>query len=501
MKYFVPLFLVLVVGCSLSKKTGKITDVKLEALTDSIADIYAETILKRDLNKHLSILASDDYEGRETARPGQKKAAKYISDRFREIGVDAGAGNNSYYQTFDIDARNAANVIIEVNSNSWQLGRDFYYVGNLKDIELSDIGLIDAGYGVEEGEYSDYSNLDVKGKFIIVRDGAPSTNVFENDWHSWRRKVKLAEEKGAVGIITIKDKDNFKYGVEMMEAFIQNPNMQMHNPGRRKADLMPNIYISDSTSKELLLAIESVQITVKVDIEETLTSDNVLGYIEGTDLKDELVIITAHYDHLGYDNGEVCNGADDDGSGTVSVIELAEAFQKAKDDGKGPRRSILFMTVSGEEKGLWGSSYYAENPVYSLENTVVNLNIDMIGRRDDEHDYDNYIYLIGADRISIDLHLISEKVNEKYINYDIDYTYNDRADPNQFYYRSDHYNFYKKGIPVIFYFSGVHEDYHKPTDDVDKINFNKVQRTTKMVFYTAWEIANRDERLRMNGTD
>jgi Zn-dependent M28 family amino/carboxypeptidase len=125
----------------------------------------------------------------------------------------------------------------------------------------------------------------------------------------------------------------------------------------------------------------------------------------------------------------------------------------------------------------------------------------MIGRRDDEHDYDNYIYLIGADRISMDLHVISEKINKKYINYDIDYTYNKRTDPNQFYYRSDHYNFAKNGIPVIFYFSGVHKDYHKPTDDVDKINFNKVQRTTKMVFFTAWEIANRDQRLRMNGTD
>ena len=472
----------------------------MEALTDSVAEIYASSILKEDLNKHLSILASDEYEGRETAKPGQKKAARYISDQFRKFGVNEGVGG-SYLQTFEVDVKNASNVFIEVNNNSWQLSKDFYYVGNLKDIELSNIGLIDAGYGVEEGEYSDYSNINVKGKFIIVRNGAPPATVFENDWYNWRRKVKLAEEKGAVGIITIKDKDDFKYGAETTEGFIQNPSMQMHNPGKRKADLIPNIYISDSTSKELLLAIDSVLITIKVDIEETLTSDNVLGYIEGTDLKDELVIITAHYDHLGYDNGEVCNGADDDGSGTVSVIELAEAFQKAKDDGKGPRRSILFMTVSGEEKGLWGSSYYTENPLYSLENTVVNLNIDMIGRRDDEHDYDNYIYLIGADRISTDLHLISEKVNEKYINYDIDYTYNERTDPNQFYYRSDHYNFAKKGIPVIFYFSGVHEDYHKPTDDVDKINFKKVQRTTKMVFYTAWEIANRDRRLRMNGTN
>lgn len=500
MKYIIILLLLASISCTLTKRNSKVDDVKLEALTDSVAEIYASSILKEDLNKHLSILASDEYEGRETAKPGQKKAARYISDQFRKFGVNEGVGG-SYLQTFEVDVKNASNVFIEVNNNSWQLSKDFYYVGNLKDIELSNIGLIDAGYGVEEGEYSDYSNINVKGKFIIVRNGAPPATVFENDWYNWRRKVKLAEEKGAVGIITIKDKDDFKYGAETTEGFIQNPSMQMHNPGKRKADLIPNIYISDSTSKELLLAIDSVLITIKVDIEETLTSDNVLGYIEGTDLKDELVIITAHYDHLGYDNGEVCNGADDDGSGTVSVIELAEAFQKAKDDGKGPRRSILFMTVSGEEKGLWGSSYYTENPVYSLENTVVNLNIDMIGRRDDEHDYDNYIYLIGADRISTDLHLISEKVNEKYINYDIDYTYNERTDPNQFYYRSDHYNFAKKGIPVIFYFSGVHEDYHKPTDDVDKINFNKVQRTTKMVFYTAWEIANRDQRLRMNGTD
>ena len=500
MKYIITLLLLASISCTLTKRNSKVDDVKLEALTDSVAEIYASSILKEDLNKHLSILASDEYEGRETAKPGQKKAARYISDQFRKFGVNEGVGG-SYLQTFEVDVKNASNVFIEVNNNSWQLSKDFYYVGNLKDIELSNIGLIDAGYGVEEGEYSDYSNINVKGKFIIVRNGAPPATVFENDWYNWRRKVKLAEEKGAVGIITIKDKDDFKYGAETTEGFIQNPSMQMHNPGKRKADLIPNIYISDSTSKELLLAIDSVLITIKVDIEETLTSDNVLGYIEGTDLKDELVIITAHYDHLGYDNGEVCNGADDDGSGTVSVIELAEAFQKAKDDGKGPRRSILFMTVSGEEKGLWGSSYYTENPVYSLENTVVNLNIDMIGRRDDEHDYDNYIYLIGADRISTDLHLISEKVNEKYINYDIDYTYNERTDPNQFYYRSDHYNFAKKGIPVIFYFSGVHEDYHKPTDDVDKINFKKVQRTTKMVFYTAWEIANRDRRLRMNGTN
>jgi hypothetical protein len=499
MKYLVTLLLFTTIGCSLTKRNSKVIDVKLEALTDSIADIYASSISKEDLNKDLSILASDEYEGRETARPGQKKAAKYILERFKEIGIEPGAKNESFLQTFDVEVKNASSVFVSFNEKKWGLLEQFYYIGNLKDTSLVEKRLVFAGFGIEEAGYSDYSTINVKNKVVIVNEGVPDLIDLEGIWDNWRKKAELAKAKGAAGIITIKK--NFTEGAERIAGFIENPNMQMHNPGRKKPEMIPNIYISSEKWKEIQDEISESKITIEVDIEEELTSDNVLGYIEGTDLKEELVIITAHYDHLGYDNGEVCNGADDDGSGTVSVIELAEAFQKAKNDGHGPRRSILFMTVSGEEKGLWGSKYYTDNPVYSLENTVVDLNIDMIGRRDDEHDYDNYIYLIGADRISLDLHLISEKVNKKYINYDIDYTYNERTDPNQFYYRSDHYNFAKNGIPVIFYFSGVHKDYHKPTDDVGKINFDKIQKTTRMVFYTAWEIANRDQRLRMNGID
>ena len=498
MRYLIILLLCAFISCTLTKRTSKVIDLKLEVLTDSIADIYASSIIKKDLNKDLSILASDEYEGRETARPGQKKAAKYILERFKEIGVSPGAENGSFLQTFTVDAKNASNVFIECNREKWHIIKDFYYIGNLKDVEHKNIELVYVGHGIEEDGYSDYKGKDANGKIVVINDGVPEkSKIKHSDWSSWRKKVELAESKGAIGVVTIKQ--NYLEGAERIQGFMENPNMQMHNPGRRKADLIPNIYISDSTAKTFLLKINESKISVKVDIEEELTSDNVLGYIEGTDLKEELVIITAHYDHLGYDNGEVCNGADDDGSGTVAVIELAEAFQKAKNDGNGPRRSILFMTVSGEEKGLWGSKYYSENPVYALEKSVVNLNIDMIGRRDDKHEHDNYIYIIGADRISMDLHLINEKVNERYIKFELDYTYNDQSDPNQFYYRSDHYNFAKNGIPVIFYFSGVHKDYHKPTDDVDKINFDKVQKTTRMVFYTAWEIANRDQRLRMNG--
>ena len=220
-----------------------------------------------------------------------------------------------------------------------------------------------------------------------------------------------------------------------------------------------------------------------------------LGYIEGTDLKDELIIITAHYDHLGKHDSLIFNGADDDGSGTVAALEIAEAFMLAKKAGNGPRRSVLIMPVSGEEKGLLGSKYYTTHPIYPLENTVANLNIDMIGRLDDWHDTANYVYLIGADRLSQELHDISEQVNKEHIELNLDYKFNEEDDPNRYYYRSDHYNFAKNNIPVIFYFNGVHEDYHKVTDTVEKIDFEKTKTITRLVFLTAWELANRDERI------
>ena len=230
---------------------------------------------------------------------------------------------------------------------------------------------------------------------------------------------------------------------------------------------------------------------------QTIRGENVLGYIEGSDLKDELLIITAHYDHLGKHDSLIFNGADDDASGVSAALEIAEAFMLAKKEGHGPRRSILIMPVSGEEKGLLGSRYYTDNPIYPLENTVANLNIDMIGRLDDWHDNGNYVYLIGSDRLSYDLHNLNEKINDEYIEIDLDYRFNDKDDPNRYYYRSDHYNFAKNDIPVIFYFNGVHEDYHKPSDTIEKIDFDKINTITRLIFLTAWEIANRDERIKL----
>ena len=229
-----------------------------------------------------------------------------------------------------------------------------------------------------------------------------------------------------------------------------------------------------------------------------IRGENIIGFIEGSDLKDEIIIITAHYDHLGVKDTLIYNGADDNGSGTVAIMEIAQAFMLAKKEGNGPRRSVLIMPVSGEEKGLLGSKYYTDNPVYPLENTVANLNVDMIGRIDDYHDNPDYIYLIGSDRLSTELHQISEEVNDKYINLELDYKYNDKDDPNRYYYRSDHYNFAKNNIPVIFYFNGVHADYHKASDTIEKIHFPKIEKISRYIFLTAWELVNRDKRLKLN---
>ncbi|AYM98958.1 M28 family metallopeptidase [Chryseobacterium sp. 3008163] len=229
--------------------------------------------------------------------------------------------------------------------------------------------------------------------------------------------------------------------------------------------------------------------------EDLPDSENILAFIEGSEKPEEIIVVSAHYDHVGTQNGVVYNGADDDGSGTVAVMEIAKAFQSAKKAGNGPKRSILFLHVTGEEHGLFGSEYYSDNPVFPLANTVVDLNIDMIGRDDPENRGKNYVYVIGSEMLSSELKVINEAANKKTVNLELNYKYDDPKDPQRLYYRSDHYNFAKNNIPVAFYFDGIHEDYHKPTDDVEKIDYSMLQKRTQLVFATAWEIANREARI------
>lgn len=268
---------------------------------------------------------------------------------------------------------------------------------------------------------------------------------------------------------------------------------------KRAVDFLRTFYITASIAPAAGTSNYFQPMELKIKGKKVAT-ENVVAVIKGSEFPNEYIVISSHLDHIGINSkGEINNGADDDGSGTVSMLQIAEAFKMAVDRGQGPKRSIVFLHVTGEEKGLLGSKYYTENPLYPLEDTVANLNVDMIGRINPKRETDdpNYIYLIGSDKLSQELHDISEAMNDKYTQLELDYTYNDEKDPNRFYYRSDHYNFAEKNIPVIFYFNGTHEDYHRPGDTPDKILYPTLAKRSRLIFYTAWELANRKKRIKL----
>lgn len=268
---------------------------------------------------------------------------------------------------------------------------------------------------------------------------------------------------------------------------------------KKAANFLKTYYLSQNISSPINDSVYFQSIPKSYFPDDIKATENVLAYIEGIEKPEEVLVISAHYDHLGIEDDQIYYGADDDGSGTVALMEMAQAFKIAAKDGFGPKRSILFLHLTAEEIGLQGSRFYTENPIFQLSKTIANLNIDMIGRVDAPHENNsNYLYLIGTDRLSKELHLLSEKVNETFFNLDIDYRFNDEDDKNRYYYRSDHYNFALHNIPVIFYFNGEHEDYHQPTDTPDKINYPLLEKRTQLIFATAWQLANRENRLILN---
>ena len=451
----------------------------------SEATKYKEKITSTFLEKHLSVLASDEFEGRETTTKGQKKAAKYLRDFLKEKGIKS-AIDTSYYQQFLVDVTDFNNVKLSVNNAEIPFLDGFYSFGNPENKSMHNTPLIDVGYGIINDEINEYDQKDVNGKIVIMNEGVRS-KADKLSEGNWRNKLKSAEKYGAAAIL-IKSKD-YQNSDQQIKAYIKNPRMKMHNKVKNNKHIPVFIVDESLFSKDTTYIIG-----FSTSVSTLKTAENVISYIPGK--TDETIVISAHYDHIGYDQGEICNGADDDGSGTVSLMSIANAFQTAYNDGHQPERNIVFLMVSGEEKGLFGSQYYSENPIFKLEHTITNLNIDMIGRQDTIQKDNNYIYLIGSDRISKDLHNINEQVNQKHINFRLDYTYNALDDPNQFYYRSDHYNFAKNNIPVIFYFGGLHEDYHKPTDEVDKIDFKKLETTSQYIFLTAWELAFRKKTIK-----
>ncbi len=473
--------------------------IKVSAQSELDAEKYAETITKEDLYDYLSILASDALEGRETGERGQKMAAAFISDHFKRLGLTAPV-NNSYLQPVELYTSIPGNTYVIVKGEKVQnFDKAVYYGSALTEGDVTnDIVFVGAGTSEE------FDKVDVKGKAVLA---------MVDNFRKFQPIAVAAKEKGAkIAFIVPTNTDEefagiantFKGFLKKGRLSVKKPEANNDNPGVFfiAPSLATKLFKADAEKLKkameqgTLKKIKSGSIAYHTErVVKTVDSENVLGYLEGTDKKEELVVITAHYDHIGRNGDQINNGADDDGSGTSAVMELAEAFVEAKKDGKGPRRSMLFMTVTGEEKGLLGSEYYAANPVFPLENTIVDLNIDMIGRVDKDHvDNPEYVYLVGSDRLSSELHEISEKVNDTYTKFDLDYTYNDEAHPDRIYYRSDHWNFAKNNVPIIFYFNGVHDDYHQPSDTIDKIEFDLLTKRAKLVFYTAWVLANRESR-------
>ncbi len=481
---------------------------------DNPNDKYAGTITQEDLKDYLSILASDALEGRETGTRGQKMAAAFIQNHFQEIGLAPGAKNeamSTYLQPVPLEKSRPGETYVLVNGQKKNNFEDIVYYGSLNLPDEEKINVVFGGEGLD----SDLENLDVDGKGVVVFSKA--------GFQAYSNMRKKVQENGAKAlfIVSTDSIQAFKKMASQFKSFIGGGSLQLASKevkdssigvfftsgdlaaemfGSKRAKLVKAIESKKAGKSNALKKIKEGSIAMKITrIVKQVKSENVLGYLEGSDKKDELIVITAHYDHIGRRGDDINNGADDDGSGTTAVMEIAQAFAQAKADGNGPRRSILFMTVTGEEKGLLGSQYYVENPVFELTNTMVNLNIDMIGRIDDAHkDQNEYVYLVGSDKLSQDLHDLSEAINKSTTNLALDYTYNDENHPDRIYYRSDHWNFAKNNIPVIFYFNGTHPDYHRPTDTIDKIAFDILEKRTKLVFYTAWELANRESKLSLN---
>ncbi|OIQ30462.1 MAG: peptidase [Bacteroidetes bacterium MedPE-SWsnd-G2] len=502
------------IGCGASQDTTTTKSNTSKATADPVT--YAQTITEDELRDLLFTYASDEFQGRETGEPGQKMAVDYLRTQYMNMGVPSPLQNDDYFQEVPLENAKSPDVSLSVNDQPFDLYTDFISTTTVKDQKLDLKEYAYAAYGIEDGNYNDYANLDVKGKFVVIKNGEPknsdgtyvTTNAKESTkWSGGRQSLRfkrdLAIEKGAKGVI-IMDQELFvrysKYyqsraasGKGSLSLVENNENEMSLLIGTK----LGNSLVSDILNNDKPQMFEShISINIR-NKSELLESENVVAFIKGSELPNEILVISAHLDHEGIKDGEIYNGADDDGSGTVALLEIAEAFKMAQKDGNGPKRSILFLHVTGEEKGLLGSRYYSDfDPIFPLENTVANLNIDMIGRIDPNRKGDrNYVYLIGADKLSTELHEISEAMNSKYTNIELDYKFNDENDPNRFYYRSDHYNFAKNNIPVIFYFNGTHDDYHKPSDTPDKINYDLLENRTKLVFHTAWELANRADRI------
>lgn len=517
------------------------------AQQDKNAMKFSAPVNKDRAYSHLSILASDEYEGRETGKKGAWMAAEYIKKQFQSFGLVGPVKNSKdpYFQKVGLVSYDITSSAFSVNGKALQTYKDFNVPNStvpVGGLNISANEVVFAGYGISKEGFDELNGLNLEDKVVMIFSAGDPTNpqaanAQSNDRVAMRAAM-MARQKVLGEILKRKPKAllmidlNFDKTPLWMKESGASGRLMLKNAATeaaiQKAPAYTSVTISKSTADEILKSsgtnidalvkkiaetvkpasqVVKANITIKAEKKENeVRAENVLGFLEGSDpkLKNEVLVVTGHYDHIGLvrdpnAKDKVNNGADDDGSGTTGVLMLAEAFSKAKKAGNGPKRSILFMTVCGEEKGLLGSEWYSEHPVFAVENTIANLNTDMIGRIGEEYlgkpDSANYVYSIGSFKLSTDLGKLSEKVNDTYTKLKLDYKFDDPKDPQRIYYRSDHYNFAKLGIPIIFYYDGMLEqDYHQPGDEISKINFDLLVKRAHLIYYTAWELANMPNR-------
>lgn len=480
---------------------------------DENAAKYAALITPQALKEKLTILAGPEMEGRETASPGQKKAAAWIEAQFKSFGLKPGNGD-SYQQLYPVYQDQLTDKKLQVNGKTYEWDKDYSFGIINGDWKFNDI--VFAGYGVYDSakNINDFANLDLKGKIVVVLE-QPGVPQGRAGFTALQAKQRYLMSRGIAGILTVVDFSkrqpaNTKGGMRLSA-----PAASGAQGGRGPATPLFTANISNAVASALFGRTSVIPMADLKDVNKgnyvaelsvhavrtnvQLESSNVIGVLPGTSKKEEYVFLTGHYDHLGKNGNVIYYGADDDGSGSVGVIQQAEAFAAAAKAGHKPKRTLIFMCVSGEEKGLLGSEYYSEHPTVDLSKASADLNTDMIGRGDASRKGDtlNYIYVIGHDKLSSDLAPINESVNKLYVNIALDYKYDDPNDQERIYYRSDHYNFAKKGVPILFFYDGMlGADYHRPTDTVDKIQFDIMAKRAQLVFHTGWVIANRDEMLK-----
>ncbi|MBD3275120.1 MAG: M20/M25/M40 family metallo-hydrolase [Candidatus Marinimicrobia bacterium] len=496
-----------------------------------------KSITSSYIKSSVSVLASDSLRGRYSTFPGQKKAAKFIKSELQSLGIKPLPGLGSYYQKFTLERvslsdSQRAHIYTGSDTTLLSYSNDFYVSpsGIYNSQEISG-KLVFAGYGISSSRYNydDYAPINVRDKWLMVIEGEPqlhnSKSIFNGAeptrWSRIRTKKWKANQSGAAGLIVVSNNFHgssqraFGEILEEIQQSMARPFMKL--PDTERTNFIPLILISHQLADSLLIASSgkslseyqasidaslepvSFPLDMSLDVEIGINkiaaqTENVVGIHEGANpkLRDNYVILTAHYDHMGaIGDSIIYHGADDNASGTAGVLAVARAF--AQNPVK-PERSVIFALLSAEELGLLGSQYFTDNPPVELDSITANVNMDMIGRNARDS-----IFVIGSNMLSWDLHNISEIARHHVRKMHFDFKYNDVDDPQRLYYRSDHYNFAKYDIPSLFFFSGLHEDYHRPTDTTEKVDFVKAARVSKVAFLTAWGVANFEERLELDG--